>query len=241
LGEVHLRQILQSYTRYYTGHWTKMHRSLAKFSESEASNHMPSWADFTITMPELKFSVHTTAPFGCEASKIASASIATGFTVPRTHRLYLIKISRYTAPGRRCPPIEGVLNGGSEALHIPSTFRNSKPTIPALPISRFPILLLRAISITCSLCATPTWSQRRLVATEFALPILGRMRSATTKAPVREGSITPRSGPKRRCPFGLRIARADGCWPRGMKPNRYNDPCRTNPSGSSQPVTSRAV
>jgi hypothetical protein len=83
LGEVHLRQILQSYTRYYTGHWTKMHRSLAKFSESEASNHMPSWADFTITMPELKFSVHTTAPFGCEASKIASASIATGFTVPR--------------------------------------------------------------------------------------------------------------------------------------------------------------
>ena len=59
LGEAHLRQILQSYTRYYTGHWTKMHRSLAKFSESEASNHMSSWADFTITMPELKFSVHT--------------------------------------------------------------------------------------------------------------------------------------------------------------------------------------
>ncbi len=36
-----------------------MHQSLVKFSESEASNHMPSLADFTTTMPELKFSVHT--------------------------------------------------------------------------------------------------------------------------------------------------------------------------------------
>jgi hypothetical protein len=42
-----------------TGHWTKMHQSLAKFSESEASNHTPSLADFTTTTPELKFSVHT--------------------------------------------------------------------------------------------------------------------------------------------------------------------------------------
>jgi hypothetical protein len=41
------------------GHWTKMHQSLAKFSESEASNHTPSLADFTTTTPELKFSVHT--------------------------------------------------------------------------------------------------------------------------------------------------------------------------------------
>src|SRR3981189_692198 len=36
-----------------------MRRSLAKFSESEASNHPPSLADFTTTTPELKFSVHT--------------------------------------------------------------------------------------------------------------------------------------------------------------------------------------
>jgi transposase len=36
-----------------------MRRSLAKFSESEASNHTPSLADFTTTTPELKFSVHT--------------------------------------------------------------------------------------------------------------------------------------------------------------------------------------
>ena len=36
-----------------------MRRSFAKFSESEASNHMPSLADFTTTTPELKFSVHT--------------------------------------------------------------------------------------------------------------------------------------------------------------------------------------
>jgi hypothetical protein len=36
-----------------------MRRSLATFSESEASNHTPSLADFTTTTPELKFSVHT--------------------------------------------------------------------------------------------------------------------------------------------------------------------------------------
>ena len=36
-----------------------MLRSLAKFSESEGSNHTPSLADFTTATPELKFSVHT--------------------------------------------------------------------------------------------------------------------------------------------------------------------------------------
>jgi hypothetical protein len=42
-------------------HWIRMRRSLSltKFSESEASNHTPSLADFTTTTPELKFSVHT--------------------------------------------------------------------------------------------------------------------------------------------------------------------------------------
>src|SRR5229473_3429415 len=44
-----------------TGHWTKMHQSLVKFSEPEASNHTPSLADFTTTTPELKFSAHTGA------------------------------------------------------------------------------------------------------------------------------------------------------------------------------------
>src|ERR1700676_2486400 len=38
-----------------------MRRSLARFSDSEASNHTPSWADFTTTTPELKFSVHSGA------------------------------------------------------------------------------------------------------------------------------------------------------------------------------------
>src|SRR5258708_15392915 len=42
-----------------TGHWTKMHQSLVKFSESETSNHAPSWADFTITTSGFRFSVHT--------------------------------------------------------------------------------------------------------------------------------------------------------------------------------------
>jgi hypothetical protein len=38
-----------------------MRRFLVRFSESEASNHTPSLADFTTTTPELKFSVHTTS------------------------------------------------------------------------------------------------------------------------------------------------------------------------------------
>jgi len=44
-----------------------MHQSLAKFSESEASNHTPSLVDFTTTTPELKFSVHTRTCPGCGA------------------------------------------------------------------------------------------------------------------------------------------------------------------------------
>src|SRR2546430_11040246 len=52
-----LRRLLLTSGR--TGHWTKMHQSLVKFSESEASNHAPSLADFTTTTPELKFSVLT--------------------------------------------------------------------------------------------------------------------------------------------------------------------------------------
>jgi hypothetical protein len=36
-----------------------MRRFLVRFSESEASNHTPSLADFTTTTPELKFSVYT--------------------------------------------------------------------------------------------------------------------------------------------------------------------------------------
>jgi hypothetical protein len=44
-------------------HWIRMRRSLAKFSESEASNHTPSLAAFTTTTPELKFSVHTIGAF----------------------------------------------------------------------------------------------------------------------------------------------------------------------------------
>ena len=47
-----------------------MRRSLVKFSESEASNHTPSLADFTTTTPELKFSVHT--PLGFLGSSYAA-------------------------------------------------------------------------------------------------------------------------------------------------------------------------
>ena len=56
-----------------------MRRSLAKFSESEASNHTPSSADFTTTTPELKFSVHTGVeayPDSFWAERIAVAAVA---------------------------------------------------------------------------------------------------------------------------------------------------------------------
>src|SRR5882724_9357895 len=43
-------------------HWIRMRRSLAKFSESEASNQTPSLADFITTTSELRFSVHTGHP-----------------------------------------------------------------------------------------------------------------------------------------------------------------------------------
>src|SRR4029077_5472270 len=36
-----------------------MRRFLARFSEPVWSGHVPSWADFITTTPELKFSVHT--------------------------------------------------------------------------------------------------------------------------------------------------------------------------------------
>jgi hypothetical protein len=38
-----------------------MRRFLARFSEPVWSGHVPSWADFITTTPELKFSVHTKA------------------------------------------------------------------------------------------------------------------------------------------------------------------------------------
>src|SRR3981081_84096 len=59
-----------------TGHWTKMHQSLVKFSESEASNHAPSLADFTTTTPELKFSVLTARFHGSSRREIQCGPFA---------------------------------------------------------------------------------------------------------------------------------------------------------------------
>src|SRR5450432_3716801 len=61
LGEMHLRRVLKSYARYYneTRTRTRMRPFLARFSESVWSGHLPSWADFITTTPELKFLVHT--------------------------------------------------------------------------------------------------------------------------------------------------------------------------------------
>src|SRR5712671_3633584 len=53
-----MRSVVVLYNSVRT-HRSLNNRSHAKFSESEASNHTPSLADFTTTTPELKFSVHT--------------------------------------------------------------------------------------------------------------------------------------------------------------------------------------
>jgi transposase InsO family protein len=64
LGEAHLRRILREYARYYntariTGHWTRMRRSHARFSGSDASCRM-SWLAGCITnMPGFRFSART--------------------------------------------------------------------------------------------------------------------------------------------------------------------------------------
>jgi hypothetical protein len=44
------------------GHWTKMRRFHARFSESEASNRSPSSADSITTMPGFRFLAHTGDP-----------------------------------------------------------------------------------------------------------------------------------------------------------------------------------
>src|SRR5258708_39185336 len=45
--------------RGLTWPWIRMRPLLARFSEPVWSGHVPSWADFITTTPELKFSVHT--------------------------------------------------------------------------------------------------------------------------------------------------------------------------------------
>ena len=64
LGEVHLRQILQSYAITTTASeridpLTRMRRSLARYSAPVSSVHAPSWADSITTMVGFRFSVHT--------------------------------------------------------------------------------------------------------------------------------------------------------------------------------------
>jgi transposase InsO family protein len=64
LGEAHLRRILREYARYYNTarthrHWTRMRRSLARFSGSDASCRM-SWLAGCITnTPGFRFLART--------------------------------------------------------------------------------------------------------------------------------------------------------------------------------------
>src|SRR5438876_12073959 len=53
---------------------TGMRRSLARFSEPEASDHTPSLADFITTTPELEFSVYPPSPSATIARLIGRAS-----------------------------------------------------------------------------------------------------------------------------------------------------------------------
>ena len=64
LGETHLRRFCNR-TRAITmtseriDHWTKMRRSLARFSRQEASNRIPSLVDFITITPGFRLSVHS--------------------------------------------------------------------------------------------------------------------------------------------------------------------------------------
>ena len=61
-----------------------MLRSLAKFSELDASNHSSSLADFTTTTPELKFSVHTVIPPKANSAFVAAMEdVLAVYTRPR--------------------------------------------------------------------------------------------------------------------------------------------------------------
>src|SRR5258707_141794 len=55
-------------------HWIRMRPFLARFSEPVWSGHLPSWADYTTTTPEFKFSVHTGT--GADGTRILRVSRA---------------------------------------------------------------------------------------------------------------------------------------------------------------------
>jgi transposase InsO family protein len=102
LGEVHLRQILQSYARYYND--IRTHRSSDKdapvsrqIQRSEASNHTPSLADFTTTTPELKFSVHT----GCARSSKKCSGTVLAAGPRRCPKIKCCSVSKMSSKWRR--------------------------------------------------------------------------------------------------------------------------------------------
>src|SRR5713101_7073367 len=108
-----------------------MRRSPAKFSESEASNHTPSLADFTTTTPELKFSVHT----GCTKSSNEGSRrrpccrrpiplrCCSGRCLPPVRST----CARWMA-GRRSPQNPSISRLTSQPETIPSCYRRSRHT-----------------------------------------------------------------------------------------------------------------
>src|SRR5258708_21461159 len=65
--------------RGLTWPWIRMRPLLARFSEPVWSGHLPSWADFITTTPELKFSVHTGPTVG---AFIGEPVLGTGGIIP---------------------------------------------------------------------------------------------------------------------------------------------------------------
>ena len=74
-----------------------MRRSLAKFNESEASNHTPSWADFITATPELKFFGTHNAPDTATMDLLVVPTIGfdllCAFVIVRLNRRELIWIN----------------------------------------------------------------------------------------------------------------------------------------------------
>ena len=110
LGEMHLRPSVtitaDNYKCVRGTHRsanTGVRRSLAKFSESEVSNHTPSLADFTTTTPELKFSVQQR-----RFHKKATARMRPSRTLIRISRMSQPISSACSIPSRRSVQAESV-------------------------------------------------------------------------------------------------------------------------------------
>src|SRR5262245_37328723 len=90
LGETHLRRIVREYARYYTilrerpGHWTRMRRSLARFSKSDASCRTPWLAGCITNTSGFRFSARTAVRLIMRSNLVGcSTGMSAGFAPRR--------------------------------------------------------------------------------------------------------------------------------------------------------------